>query len=224
MHFEFPLAEERVKRKQVISLHLVVTFALIATGVFLLLVQYLIDHLPVAGQEGYQMALASYNGSGMLGMVSLGLGILLPVFLVLRKSWFSGKKTNQALRITELLLMVTLGTMAAVHGFMIPALIYAMITGAILFAIYWESITDNILYVHINEDGVRLPPTCRKKHLHWNEVEQVIYRFGILTIDCYDNRLFQWNIRETSFDKSDFNAFCTEHIARNKRSQKELAW
>jgi hypothetical protein len=46
MKFQLPLVEEKVKRQQVIALHLIVSFVLIASGVFAFLYQYFLNNIP----------------------------------------------------------------------------------------------------------------------------------------------------------------------------------
>ena len=64
----------------------------------------------------------------------------------------------------------------------------------------------------------------RKRFLEWQEVENILFRFSIITIDCYDNRLFQWNIKAIDFDLEDFKKFCARQIERNKKTRKNLNW
>lgn len=220
MVFELPLAEEKVKRHQVISLHLIVAFTLIATGAFLAFVQYLIDSLSGDQRAVFtQLTLPTAWGSAIL---LVGFGLL--AVLLFKSKWLTEKKTNRMLRIVELAVMLCFASFAAMVGLKVPVAVYGLIAAAILFAIYWESVSDNTLYIHIDERGIRLPLTSRKRFLEWWEVENVLLRFGVLTIDCHDNRLFQWNIKTISFDKESFQRFCTEHIAESREKRKKYMW
>jgi|GEM_PF-370163 len=220
MAFELPLAEEKVKRQQVIALHLIVTFILIATGAFLLLIQYLLNSLSGNEREAFdRLTLPVAWGT----VVLIG-GFLLLAALLFRAKWLMEKKTNSVLRIVELAVMLIFASFAAMHHLMIPAAIYGLVAAAILFAIYWESVSDNTLYIVIDERGIKLPLTSRKRFLEWWEVENVLLRFGVLTIDCHDNRLFQWNIKAINFDKENFQRFCTEHIGESKEKRTKYVW
>lgn len=220
MVFELPLAEEKVKRHQVISLHLIVTFTLIASGAFLAFIQYLINSLSGDQRAVFtQLTLPTAWGSAIL---LSGFGLL--AVLLFKSKWLTDKKANRALRIVELAVLLCFASFAAMVGLTVPAAVYGLIAAAILFAIYWESVSDNTLYIHIDERGIRLPLTSRKRFLEWWEVENVLLRFGVLTIDCHDNRLFQWNIKTISFDKDAFQRFCMEHIAESKEKRKKYVW
>jgi hypothetical protein len=220
MVFELPLAEEKVKRQQVITLHLIVTFILLATGALLLLIQYLLNSLSGDQREAFnRLTLPTAWGSVVLlaGVALLGL-------LLFKNKWLTDRKPNRILRIVELGVLLCFASFAAMQQLIVPAVIYGIVAAAILFAIYWESVSDNTLYIHLDERGIRLPLTSRKRFLEWWEVENVILRFGVLTIDCHDNRLFQWNIKTISFDKEEFQRFCNEHIAESKEKRKKYVW
>jgi len=220
MVFELPLTEEKVKRQQVIALHLIVSFTLVTTGVFLILIQYLVNSL--SGDE--RAAFSFLMLPAGVGLLVLLAGIALTVLVISKSVWLTGKKANKYMRIAELVVLLAFAAFALSKGFKIPAVIYGLVSAAILFAFYWESVSDNTLYITIDERGIKLPVTSRKRFLEWWEVEQVLLRFGVLTIDCCDNRLFQWNIHSTGFDKENFQRFCMERIAESKEKRKKYAW
>jgi len=220
MVFELPLSEEKGKRRQVITLHLIVVFALVATGAFLLLLQYMLGSL----NGDRRAALTDITLPGGTGVFILLLGVSLLAVLIFRNRWFTARKVNRIFRIIELAVLLIFASFAALHHLVLPAAIYGIIAAAILFAIYWESVSDNTLYITVDERGIRLPVTSRKRFLQWWEVENVLLRFGVLTIDCHDNRLFQWNIQTISFSKDQFQRFCTEHITAGRENRKKFVW
>lgn len=220
MHFELPLSEEKVKRQQVIALHLIVIFTFIASGAFLLLVQYMLSKL--SDSQPHPVLLA--NVPDVAGGFLVVAGIVFFGILLFRHKWLMEKKVNRIARAVELLLLLCLASFAIMNNLWFPAAIYGLVAGAVFFAIYWESISDSTLYIEINERGIRLPVNSRKRFLQWWEVENVLFRFGVLTIDCYDNRLFQWNIKSINFDKENFQRFCLEHIAANKEKRVKYVW
>ncbi|HRO42638.1 MAG TPA: hypothetical protein PL009_07370 [Flavipsychrobacter sp.] len=220
MVFELPLTEEKVKRQQVIALHLIVTFTLVATGAFLLLIQYLLNSLSGSQREAFTML----SFPSACGAVTLLAGATLLVLLISKSRWIMEKKTNRVLRIIELGILLCFASFAAMNDLVMAAIVYGIVAAAILFAFYWESISDNTLYIHVDERGIKLPLTSRKRFLEWWEVEIVLLRFGVLTIECCDNRLFQWNIKAINFDKESFQRFCHERIANSKEKRTKYAW
>lgn len=220
MHFDLPLAEEKVKQRQVITLHLIVSFTLMGTGVFSLLLKSFFATLPPEKVA----VLMNFTLSKGWGIGILVLGIALIAMILTKSRWLLQKEINKKVRGVELIIMLGLAGFAAINEMYVPALLYGLVAAAIVFAIYWEGVSDNTLYIHINDKGIKLPLTSRKKFLEWWEIDQVLLRFGILTIDCHDNRLFQWNIQTLNFDKEDLKRFCSEHIAESREKRKNYAW
>ena len=220
MNFELPLTEEKVKRQQVITLHLIVTFTLLATSVCLLLVRFLINSLSEEQRsqlQGFSLPVSRSILVGMAGLALLGL-------LLFRNAWLTSPRINRIVRFAELFMVLGMASFAAYYGMMVAALIFGVVSAAVFFAVYWEGIADNTLYISVSERGIRLPVTYRKKFLDWWEVEQVLLRFGVVTIDCCDNRLFQWNIRDINFDKEYFQRFCLEQITASREKRRKYAW
>ena len=70
-----------------------------------------------------------------------------------------------------------------------------------------EILKDEIVY-----------PTFPKKHYQWNEVEQIILKDNILTIDLKNNKLMQFSLLEKEnkgIDENVFNDFCKLNQAAN---------
>ena len=220
MQFELPLAEEKVKRRQVITLHLIVGFTLITTGLFLLLLKVYLGSIPESTAATLLRFDISVGWAVLIGLAGAGL-----LSTVLTKSqWLLKQNVNRNMRLLEIAIVFVLCLFAAFNELPVPATLYGVILAASLFAIYWEGVSDTTLYIQFNDKGIRLPLTSRKKFIEWWEIERVLLKFGIITIDCHDNRLFQWNIKTVNFDKEDFQRFCTEQIAENKEKRKKYEW
>jgi hypothetical protein len=64
--------------------------------------------------------------------------------------------------------------------------------------------------IHFNKEGIRYP-SFPPKQFSWAEVEQVILKDDILTIDLRNNKLFQFTIDRNvnaSIHENAFNEFC----------------
>jgi len=69
----------------------------------------------------------------------------------------------------------------------------------------------------IIDDGSIRYPSFPPKIFHWKDVEQIIMKDGILTIDMKDNRLFQFSLPSESMagiNVDRFNEFCRERTLR----------
>ena len=72
------------------------------------------------------------------------------------------------------------------------------------------------------DDHIRFN-SFRKKDHAWAEMQQVILKDGILTLDFQDNRLLQLEVddeddEDYDADEDEFNAWCKERIVAEKRS------
>jgi len=220
MEFKIALEEERVRRGHIVTLHLIVVFALIITGAFLLIIQYMLNSLDGAGRASLTpLTIPAGLGAGVLagGLLLLGLTIFKSNLLLERGP-------GRVIRISELLLMGAFAGLSFWKGLQIPGIIYTIISLSVLYALISEGRADSTLYVVADKKGIRLPVTSRKKFLQWWEVENVLVRFSILTIDCHDNRLFQWNISDRNFDRESFQRFCGEKIAESRELRKKHVW
>jgi hypothetical protein len=203
MMFELPLTTARVKPHQVMALHLMAGLVMAGCGAILSLAI-------VPGQSWTIMLLVA--------------GILLLGISLVRGKWLRQPNTNRLFRIGELLVLLSLAGYFTIHGFKIPAAMCGVLGAATLFAIFWEQQKGATLSVRIDEAGIRLPVFSRGRQLRWPEVEQVLLRFGTLTINCHDNRLFQWPVGSIPFDKDDFEQYCNKHIEEGKLKRDPNDW
>lgn len=74
------------------------------------------------------------------------------------------------------------------------------------------------LAVGVNEIGV-IYPTFPSKLFEWKDIEQVLIKDNVLTIDLKNNKLIQISISEEENEKLEhqaFNAFCNASIHQSK--------
>ena len=99
-----------------------------------------------------------------------------------------------------------------------------MMRAAVLFSIFWERDGSNSLLIKIDNEGVKLPLTARRRQIDWRDIEQVLLRFGTLTINCHDNRLYQWTIGNTNVNSKDLEQFCSQQIEEGKAKRDKNDW
>ena len=61
-------------------------------------------------------------------------------------------------------------------------------------------------------DNEIIYPSFPAKKIQWNELENVILKDGILTIDFKNNKLLQAEIADTAVDVAAFNQYCKEQL------------
>jgi hypothetical protein len=198
MMFELMLPQVRAKHHQVTALHLMAALAMIGSGAVL-----------------RQL----YPPAAMWSLVLGGTGIVLLFFTMFRNKWLTDGKANRTIRILELLLMAGLSLFFIYKQWTPPAVMFGVLAAAMLFALFWEQKANNVQTIRIDEQGIKLPMTSRKRSISWPEVQKVILRFGILTIDCEDNRLYQWDIAATDIDKELFETFCYAQVEAGKKKR-----
>jgi len=198
MTFELTLPEERVKPHQVTALHLMAALAMIGAGAVMR---------------------RFYAPAGVWSLILAGAGVLLLLASLFRNKWLVGSGANRILRILELLIVGGLAAFFTYKHWTPPAVMFGVLTAAVLFSLFWEKQAGAGQTIRIDEQGIKLPITSRRRSINWHEVEKVILRFGILTIDCEDNRLYQWNIKTADFDLDTFTAFCFAHIEAGRKKR-----
>lgn len=219
MNFELPLTEVKVKKQQIIALHLTICFALIVTGILLLTFQY-IQHLATFKDA----PLILLHPQKWHGYITILAGIILLITVVRKSNWLLQQKNNRLLRILEFIIIASFAIVALLHELNVPAGIYTLLSIAIIYALFYEASSGVPLVIIIHDKGIKLPATSRKRDLQWWEVQKLILRHSVLTIDCYDNRLFQWNIANPTIDVTLLEEFSKKHIAANSEKHKKMDW
>lgn len=205
MQFEIPVEETRGKRSYIVSLHIVVCFLLIVTGIFEFVLYLLFAKS--AGDKFHYFHLLKWGGplTVLLGFTLLG-------FLIFKNKWLNHTAVNRTVRIAELILFACFALAAWKVDVVYPAAMFGIIAACLLLALFWETKSRERKVV-ISEEGIITPKATGNQQLYWYEVQNVILKFGILTIDCVDNRLLQWTIKPVSVDEELFRDFCMAKIA-----------
>ena len=202
MFYDLPLVEEKVKPHQVTTLHLVSALAFIGTGAIIFVYNYVITYW---------------------GLALLIAGVLLLGLTIFKNKWITSSAVNQKTRIVELTVAAWIAAYSALQHWKFPMGMFSVLTLAILFALYWERKKGSTLYVHVDDKGLRLP-VVRRRFIPWVEVEQVLLRFGTLTINLADNHLFQWNIEANDLDRELFEAFCNTKVEEYRGKRRNDEW
>lgn len=105
-----------------------------------------------------------------------------------------------------------------------PAAMYALFGGALLFALLWEGNKVKKQAIQITVDKIKLPVTARRKSIEWYEIEKVILKYGTLTVNCVDGRMFQWTIDAYDFEDSFFQEFCEQQVNEAIKDRAKNNW
>lgn len=203
MVYDLPVVDEKVKPQQITSLHLMCALAFTGTGAIIFIYNFKIQ---------------------LFGLALLLAGLLLLGLTMAKNKWVTSPKVNIVFRSAELVVALAIALLSLKEQWKFPSWIFGILSAAILYAFYWERTAGTILYVQVADEGLRLPVTSRKRFIPWTEIEQVVLRYGTLSIDCIDNRLMQWDLLDTKINPNDFETWCAEQVEANKSKRINDEW
>jgi len=151
-------------------------------------------------------------------------GLLLLGVTIVKNKWLTTTKANLVARVLELLIALCVAALSLFQQWKFPLGIFSVLSAAILFALFWERAAGQTLVIQIDETGIKLPVTSRKRFIAWVEVEDVVLRYGTLSIECLENRLYQWDIADNNVDSEPFMAYCTAQVEANKGKRAKNDW
>ncbi|MBS1773246.1 MAG: hypothetical protein JST82_10310 [Bacteroidetes bacterium] len=221
MTFIIPLTETRVKPHQVKALHMFVAFILIVAGAVLLMSAYVTTKMPLEEAMKYPR-MYQYGQATGLGIIGFGAAIL--ILLIAKNKWLKNPINNLMVRIAELLFLIVLSVGAIIVHRYVPAAVFGVLCATIVFAIFTEMKQNEPLQITIDNDGIRLPFSVRRRLIDWADVDYVIFRFGTLTVNMHNDSMMQWNIGDTTFEKEVLDVFCIQQINKAKERRDKNDW
>ena len=103
---------------------------------------------------------------------------------------------------------------AALGWFAMPVVPWTGLVFAVL--IFFEAQAKHVIEIGFDIDCIVFN-TFFSRRIHWPDLNNVVLRDGLLTIDFKNNRLIQREIEddeeEDDADEEEFNAFCREQLA-----------
>lgn len=224
MKFEIPLAEQKIKPHQVTALHLMIGFALVATGAFIIFVFSSMMLTPFKWEPLPKDAEVNIYTTLLFEYIMLGVGMAILFISFFRNKWLMKPRNNRAIRMLELWICMTIAIFSGLMAASVIAVIFGILTFAIIYSFYAENTGSQQPTVSIDESGISLPMNVRRRHINWVETEKVILRHGTLTISCIDNRLYQWITTQNDVDTTAFESFCNAHIEAARKDRKKYDW
>jgi hypothetical protein len=203
MEYKLQLVEEKVKQQQVTALHLITSLAFLGAGAIIFIYNYVITYW---------------------GLALLIVALVLLTLTIAKNKQVTTPANNTKLRIAELIISLALLSYSIMQQWRFPMGMFGVLSAVLAFSIFWERKTNAAQFVIVSEEGIDIPAGVRKKLLEWTGVEEVLWRYGTLSIDCTDNHLYQWNVQPASFDKDTFEAFCKKQVADNLEKRPKNDW
>lgn len=213
-----PLADKPVRR-DLTTLHFVIAISLLAIGIVSLGFAW----FAIIKKEEVPQELIP--GFSTMGWISMTAGMVIILLTVMRKRWLRQQRNSASLHSVEVTMLAVIAAFFAWKQLMIPASIFAFMTLASAASILWRR-RQRIgpVDTRITEDGVHLSGGKNNKTLKWWQIEKVMLRHGVLTIEVVENRVYQRHVQPVHFDLEEFEHFCTAHIMASEAKRKAGIW
>lgn len=203
MVFDLPVSGSKVKPQQLTALHLFCGLAFMGTGAII---------------YRYNFDLTGW------GLALLLFGLALMAATIVKNKLITGGRLNTLVRLAELLVAIVIALLSYKEQWKFPIVIFTVLVAVIAFSLYWERGAGQQLYVSVDQAGVHMPVTSRKRFVAWAEADQVILRYGVLSIDCLNNKLYQFDVSSSTVDVDAFNTYCAARIEEHVPNRVKNDW
>ncbi len=213
MEYRLPLAAtDSTSTRRMTTLHLMLAFVLCGLGAGCLVLYWFTTVSP--------KFTTAFRPFLLLGISSLLVGLVITAIAIFNKGWLMQGKRSTALRVAEVLILVSAGATFAIAGQWRPAAMFGIIAIAVVVATLWESRKPAAQEAMISELGIILPKGGLPKTYRWTEIEAVLLRHGILSIELSGNRLLQKSLNpEAGLDGAAIEAFCQQYIKQYEKAR-----
>lgn len=213
MQYVLPLMPaDNSSTRRMTTLHLMLAFALCGIGAGCIVLYWFTAVSP--------KFTAAYGPFALLGACCFIVGLGIAAIAMFNKSWLMKGKRSAWLRVAEMLLIGTVALAFALSGQIRPAVLFGMIGIAVLAATLWELRKPASHEAVISDAGVMIPKKGSSQLLRWSEIENVLLRHGILSIELTGNKLVQRSIRpDADFDAATIETFCQTYIRKFEKER-----
>jgi len=163
-----------------------------------------------------------FNFLNKIGLLYAAAGVALLVICIFFNKKVIQSPANFALRLIEILLFIPILIYSLSQKWYLPAAYSGAGLLGIILAYYWEKNGKKARQALFNDKGVFIAGLGRKSEMAWQDIEKVMLRHRVLTIDCKDNKLFQINVesRQEELSREAFEAYCKIQIEAKKHLYK----
>lgn len=140
--------------------------------------------------------------------VKISLYILLGFYLLLTSVYFIFRKNKKAFETYTLIMALLYGNFWLKHVGVVALLVFAAV---FLFVTTLQGKKTTFVF---SKKGVELKRIFKSALFPWTEMENVILKDGILTLDFKSNKIIQVDITEPGKpdEQENFNKFCQEQL------------
>lgn len=207
--FKIKVENNKIKNNQVTALHLMVGLLFIVLGLVTVMVPNTIKTLEYMYLEN-------------IGWLYFVFGLFLICISIFFNKKIIQTRKSQVLRIIEIIALGIIIIYSLMHEWYLPAsYCFAALIG-VGFAYIWEKKALKELNILLNEQGITIPKIWSNTVINWSDVKYIIIKHNIITIDCKDNRLIQYNINSLYNNQPiEIEYFASDQIKNNKHLYQE---
>ena len=139
MAFEIPLAEQKIKPHQVTALHLMIGFALLAAGAFILFVFSSMMLMPFRWDEIAKDSTVNMHSILWPEYIMMAAGLTILFISLLKNKWLLKPGNNKIIRVVELALCAVIAGYSLYTNAMVLAGMFGILSLAIIYSFYAEN-------------------------------------------------------------------------------------
>ena len=139
----------------------------------------------------------------------LSVYILLGFYTVISFFYFCFRKHKKALETFSLIMALLYGNFWLKHVGVIALIIFVLVY------LFVTKVQRKKTIVLVNLQGVHITRVFKTVIYNWQQMDNMILKDNLLTIDLKSNKIIQAEIEETkeTVDEKIFNEFCTQQVA-----------
>lgn len=206
-NYKVTVHQNRIKRNQVTALHLMI-------GLLLFMMGFVTWSIPASIKTN------RFAFLDVVGIIYSVLGIsLILISIFFNRRIVQSASGNRVLRILEILILFSILLYTIIQKWYLPIAYSSAALLAIIFAFFWEKNADTDKIIQINTSGIIIPNFFRNQVLKWQDIDHVVLRHSVLTIDCRNNHLFQFDTGKASQEitcPETIEDFCKKMIEEHK--------
>ena len=204
--YTLPLATANRSRRYATMLHLMIACMLTGMGIACVCLYWFTTVSPKFDSSG---AVVPFLIFGILCILT---GFAIWGLNIFGKSWLRRKQNNLLFRLLELLLLGGGAILFLLNGWQVPAALFGLMAAVMVYAIFQERGGEGQAMAYFTEKGIDLHTAGRKRLLLWTELESVILRHGILTINTVENKMWQLDVVPAGIDATAVQEYARQQI------------
>jgi apolipoprotein N-acyltransferase len=207
MQFTLPLQEDGVSQRHATTLHIMLAFLLFGIGSAAIGLFWFTSVSPAFEQYG-----GAYMPFIFFGVAAILASIAIVSLSVFQKSWMRKERNSLIFRIVEFGLLAISSVLFFLNKWNMPAALFGLMALVVVFAIVREKGRLKAGQIMVDAAGIKLPG----RQIDWKEINNVLLRFGTLTIELNGNKVIQQNIGTPAPDAPKLEGYCREMIETHK--------